>query len=493
MNETEEHEDPEQPGYEPGKPLPSMPSQSNRSPYDRSLFGQFARLALILTSTGLLAWCAWTFFSNQNSFILPIASVVLLVALFYSGGPKILRIGILALMAINILSIVVNADYAIAMGSEKVSQIPNYVLLACLTIAISFEITAWFTHFSLTKTAFWGFVVIPAAIYIIGIPAFELLQDSAVADEKKLALKDPDWKFWNEAAFRACEFVVFGLFAYLGACLGSFLNVVAYCVPRNEAISFRDSSCPQCNTKISRIDNLPIFSYINLSAKCRNCSGKISPRYLIVELIVATIFGSLFLFELIIGGKNVPSINSYHEGVLWVILYPKWPLIAIYCFHAIYMSSLLVLAIFEWDRQPLKRMFAALVGGLLFLAPLVYWPIQPVPLLDHISLLIQMPPWLNQFLRLLVGGIVGLGFGYTLGFVDKSCRSPNFRFAMALTGVVLGWQTLVQVTLIFILANIALRFLPKQKSTPFRIPTSLLLLVVLVHHPFWKTISQWWD
>src|SRR5436190_4759994 len=83
-------------------------------------------------------------------------------------------------------------------------------------------------------------------------------------------------------------FVVF-LFA-LGACIGSFLNVVVWRLPRGESLSHPPSHCPKCNTKLAWKDNVPIFGWLWLRGKCRYCKEPISARYPIIEAITAAMF-----------------------------------------------------------------------------------------------------------------------------------------------------------------------------------------------------------
>ncbi|MEA3499635.1 MAG: prepilin peptidase [Candidatus Marinimicrobia bacterium] len=84
------------------------------------------------------------------------------------------------------------------------------------------------------------------------------------------------------------------IFFISGLFIGSFLNVLIYRLPRNESIVSPRSHCPHCNKKIHFYDNIPVISYIILQGKCRYCKSKISPRYLIVEIITAVILVSLY-------------------------------------------------------------------------------------------------------------------------------------------------------------------------------------------------------
>src|SRR2546421_5298371 len=78
----------------------------------------------------------------------------------------------------------------------------------------------------------------------------------------------------------------------LGACVGSFLNVVVWRLPRGESLVTPPSHCPKCNTRLAWYDNIPVFGWIFLKGRCRYCKEPISPRYPIIEAIA----GGLFVF-----------------------------------------------------------------------------------------------------------------------------------------------------------------------------------------------------
>ena len=73
------------------------------------------------------------------------------------------------------------------------------------------------------------------------------------------------------------------LAAVLGAVFGSFLNVVAYRLPRGESLSRPRSRCPGCLTQIRAYDNVPVLSWLALRGRCRTCREPISARYPLVE------------------------------------------------------------------------------------------------------------------------------------------------------------------------------------------------------------------
>lgn len=75
-----------------------------------------------------------------------------------------------------------------------------------------------------------------------------------------------------------------------GALIGSFLNVVVYRVPRRLSLVHPGSACPGCGASIRPRDNIPVFSWVMLRGRCRDCGAPISVRYPLVELGTALAF-----------------------------------------------------------------------------------------------------------------------------------------------------------------------------------------------------------
>ncbi len=95
------------------------------------------------------------------------------------------------------------------------------------------------------------------------------------------------------------------LFLIVGGCVGSFLNVCVYRIPRAMSVFRPRSRCPRCLTPIGARDNVPVLGWLILAGKCRHCRGWISPRYAIVELTVGLLFAAVYLVAIGIATGDV--------------------------------------------------------------------------------------------------------------------------------------------------------------------------------------------
>jgi leader peptidase (prepilin peptidase)/N-methyltransferase len=113
----------------------------------------------------------------------------------------------------------------------------------------------------------------------------------------------PDW-IW----------IVF-IFAF-GCCIGSFLNVVIYRLPRDKSLVTPASACPACGKHIRFYDNIPLVSWLLLGRKCRFCKAPISPRYFVIELLTGLVFVGIFV--LYFRTDLRPGVDSFLRGG-WLI------------------------------------------------------------------------------------------------------------------------------------------------------------------------------
>ncbi len=141
--------------------------------------------------------------------------------------------------------------------------------------------------------------------------------------------------------------IIVWLFA-LGACVGSFLNVVVWRLPRGESLVSPPSHCPKCNNLLKWYDNLPVIGWIKLGGRCRYCREPISPRYPIVEAAVGLMFAFYFAMFFIaqFGPCVEPSARGYGRPMA---IAEDWPVFALtlYMLSALLATSLIDAELYE--------------------------------------------------------------------------------------------------------------------------------------------------
>ena len=80
----------------------------------------------------------------------------------------------------------------------------------------------------------------------------------------------------------------------LGCCIGSFMNVVVWRLPRGESLSYPPSHCPKCGHAIRPWENIPIISWLCLRARCSACHLPISIKYPLGEAATGLLFTAVW-------------------------------------------------------------------------------------------------------------------------------------------------------------------------------------------------------
>ena len=144
-------------------------------------------------------------------------------------------------------------------------------------------------------------------------------------------------------------------FTAVGLCVGSFLNVVIYRLPRDRSLRVPlFSVCPCCGHRIRWYDNLPIVSFILLRGRCRDCHAPISTRYLVIEatmaLITLMLFDAFFIGHVRGGLSPRPLELAAHVQVAEQLA-RDWPILLS---HVILFACLLSMAAIDHQRQGTK-------------------------------------------------------------------------------------------------------------------------------------------
>lgn len=193
------------------------------------------------------------------------------------------------------------------------------------------------------------------------------------------------------------------LFIY-GTIVGSFLNVCIYRIPEGQSIVKSPSHCMTCGNRLKWYDMVPVFSWLILGGKCRNCKAPISPQYPLIEAAN----GLLYLWIVGVNGWNAQSLV-----------------------YTLMASALLTLSIIDWRTYEIPVQINLFLAALGILATVL----DVLHLVSHLigAAAISVPLWLLYLLT--KGAAIGGG---------------DIKL-MAACGLILGWQNIV---LAFLLACI---------------------------------------
>ena len=145
-----------------------------------------------------------------------------------------------------------------------------------------------------------------------------------------------------------------------GIVFGSFYNVVAYRLPKGESLIKPASHCTKCNHQLGASELVPIFSYLFLKGKCKNCHDKISPFYTIFELIT----GILFLISYLIFGFSIEFYIAIIFSSMAVIVFISDYQTMIIS-DEVLITTIVLLLICFWIKGGVPLVKDALLNGLI--------------------------------------------------------------------------------------------------------------------------------
>lgn len=235
-------------------------------------------------------------------------------------------------------------------------------------------------------------------------------------------------------------------FAFIfGAVIGSFLNVCIFRLPAETSIVKPSSRCPYCRHPIRYYDNIPIISYILLGGKCRDCGGKISWRYPLVELIT---------------------------GVLSLLLFIKFGLTLKFLAFFIFTAVLIVITFIDLDHQIIPDVLS----------------LPGIPVFFLAAVFIVKLPWMEALLGLLIGGGVLLTIALVYELISKreGMGGGDIKL-LAMIGGFLGWKSLIFLLLFSSFSGAIIgvaAMIIKKQDTKYAVPFGPFLSAAAVAYIF---------
>jgi leader peptidase (prepilin peptidase)/N-methyltransferase len=188
--------------------------------------------------------------------------------------------------------------------------------------------------------------------------------------------------------------------ALIGACVGSFLNVCIYRLPRRESLVWPASHCTSCGRTLSWYENVPVIGWLALRGRCRTCGERISIVYPIVEVVTAVIF------------------------VCGYLIYGWTPILAV---RLAFACAMIVLFVIDLQHQILPNVITV-----------------PGIVIGFVLSLFLPPGWLSSLLGIALGG------GVLLLIMEAYARARGFEGLgmgdvkmLAMIGAFLGWPLML--------------------------------------------------
>ncbi|MBI4342120.1 MAG: prepilin peptidase [Candidatus Omnitrophica bacterium] len=201
-----------------------------------------------------------------------------------------------------------------------------------------------------------------------------------------------------------------GLFWFAwGSCIGSFLNVCIYRMPREQSLVRPRSRCPKCERMIRWYDNIPLVSYALLGGRCRSCHHPILWRYPLVEAVT--------------GLATVATVARFGASTVGAV-------------YLIFLCGLITASFIDFEFQIIPDEIS--LGGL----ALGVAASGLVPALHGTD-----SRWV-ALVRSVIGGLAGGGLLYGTGvlgdvlFKKESMGGGDVKL-MAMAGSILGWKAVV--------------------------------------------------
>lgn len=170
------------------------------------------------------------------------------------------------------------------------------------------------------------------------------------------------FEFLDIRAYLIAYFII----SFFGLCIGSFLNVCIYRLPRGESLIKRNSHCTTCGEKIKIRDLVPVFSWLLLKGKCRHCGEKISGRYPLVESINWLAYMLVLTFSDVLTYPIHTVITAIFFSVLIVIAFIDYDTFEI---DPMQLILIVILAVLSFALSDILTLKDRIIGGLCISVP----------------------------------------------------------------------------------------------------------------------------
>ena len=248
--------------------------------------------------------------------------------------------------------------------------------------------------------------------------------------------------------------VIFFLVFFVGCCLGSFLNVCIYRLPRDLSIILPGSHCPRCQTPIRSYDNIPLVSYLLLGGKCRKCQAKISWGYPLVEALT---------------------------GVLAVALYTRFGLTFYFFSFFALTAALVVITFIDLEHRIIPDIIS--LPGIFIGVVIAIWA-----------------PWIT-LQDSLIGALIGGGSLFVVAIVyEKVTKREGMGMGdvklLAMIGAWLGWEAILFTIFVASLTGTIIggvAMLVHKQGRHYALPFGPFLAFAAIAYMFWGTaILDWY-
>lgn len=133
------------------------------------------------------------------------------------------------------------------------------------------------------------------------------------------------------------EIFLYIIIFIMGTLFGSFYTLAIYRIPNKLDITHTHSFCPNCKHKLGFFELIPVWSYIFLGGKCKECKQKIRPRYLIIEIL------SGVFFVLLVFASKINFYNLQPQKIIEIF------------FMVLYLSAIAIIAGIDKEKKEIEK------------------------------------------------------------------------------------------------------------------------------------------